>query len=137
MDTALPQKFPFILDRNLAKDNCTGNRGCTSCDTVVLDSSWLFLKLIPSYPEGTLLHGPQRLGGGVEGEPHAGPHEADRHQGPCGVHGLLDGLHHLIAHVGVPCHHLHTILLLLLFCYYYCYGYTQCREYSGIGEYNY
>ena len=30
MDTALPQKFPFILDRNLAKANCT------SCDTVVL-----------------------------------------------------------------------------------------------------
>ena len=24
MDTALPQKFPFILDRNLAKANCTG-----------------------------------------------------------------------------------------------------------------
>ena len=23
MDTALPQKFPFILDRNLAKANCT------------------------------------------------------------------------------------------------------------------
>ena len=22
MDTALPQKFPFILDRNLAKANC-------------------------------------------------------------------------------------------------------------------
>ena len=37
MDTALPQKFPFILDRNLAKANCTGNRVCTSCDTVVLD----------------------------------------------------------------------------------------------------
>ena len=36
MDTALPQKFPFILDRNLAKDNCTGNRVCTSCDIVVL-----------------------------------------------------------------------------------------------------
>ena len=36
MDTALPQKFPFILDRNLAKANCTGNRVCTSCDTVVL-----------------------------------------------------------------------------------------------------
>ena len=36
MDTALPQKFPFILDRNLAKANCTGNRFCTSCDTVVL-----------------------------------------------------------------------------------------------------
>ena len=36
MDTALPQKFPFILDRNLAKANCTGNRVCTSCDIVVL-----------------------------------------------------------------------------------------------------
>ena len=36
MDTALPQKYPFILDRNLAKANCTGNRVCTSCDTVVL-----------------------------------------------------------------------------------------------------
>ena len=36
MDTALPQKFPFILDRNLGKANCTGNRVCTSCDTVVL-----------------------------------------------------------------------------------------------------
>ena len=36
MDTALPQNFPFILDRNLAKANCTGNRVCTSCDTVVL-----------------------------------------------------------------------------------------------------
>ena len=37
MDTALPQKIPFILDRNLAKANCTGNRVCTSCDIVVLD----------------------------------------------------------------------------------------------------
>ena len=36
MDTALPQKFSFILDRNLAKANCTENRVCTSCDTVVL-----------------------------------------------------------------------------------------------------
>ena len=36
MDTALPQKFPFILDRNLAKANCTEDRICTSCDTVVL-----------------------------------------------------------------------------------------------------
>ena len=26
MDTTLPQKFPFVLDRNLAKANCTGNR---------------------------------------------------------------------------------------------------------------
>ena len=39
MDTALPQKFPFILDRNLAKANCRGNRVCTSCDIVVLDLS--------------------------------------------------------------------------------------------------
>ena len=37
MDTALPSKFPFILDRNLAKANCTGNHVCTSCDKVVLD----------------------------------------------------------------------------------------------------
>ena len=37
MDTALPHKFPFILDRNLAKANCTWNRVCTSCDTAVLD----------------------------------------------------------------------------------------------------
>ena len=36
MDTTLAQKFPFILDRNLAKANCTGNRVCTSCDIVVL-----------------------------------------------------------------------------------------------------
>ena len=36
MDTALPQKFPFILDRNLVKANCTEDRVCTSCDTVVL-----------------------------------------------------------------------------------------------------
>ena len=36
MDIALPQKFLFILDRNLAKANCTGNRVCTSCDIVVL-----------------------------------------------------------------------------------------------------
>ena len=36
MDTALPQTFPFILDWNLAKANCTGNHVCTSCDRVVL-----------------------------------------------------------------------------------------------------
>ena len=36
MDTALPQKFPVILNRNLAKANCTENHVCTSCDTVVL-----------------------------------------------------------------------------------------------------
>ena len=38
MDTA-PQKFPFILDKNLAKANCTDNRVCTSCDTVVLGNN--------------------------------------------------------------------------------------------------
>ena len=37
MDTALPQKFPFILDRNLAKVNCTEDQVCMSCDKVVLD----------------------------------------------------------------------------------------------------
>ena len=38
MDRALPQKFPFILDSNLAKANCTENQICTSCDEVVLAS---------------------------------------------------------------------------------------------------
>ena len=37
MILALPQKFPFILDRNLAKANCTGNHVCMFCDTVVHD----------------------------------------------------------------------------------------------------
>ena len=36
MDTALTQKFPFILDMNLVKANCTENHVCTSCDIVVL-----------------------------------------------------------------------------------------------------
>ena len=36
MDTPHPQKFPFILDRNLAKANCTEYHVCTSCDKVVL-----------------------------------------------------------------------------------------------------
>ena len=37
MDTALPQKFSFILDRNLAKANCTDNQVCTFWDIVVLN----------------------------------------------------------------------------------------------------
>ena len=45
MDTALPQKFPFILDRNLAKANCTEDRVCTSCDKVVLDSTSMLITL--------------------------------------------------------------------------------------------
>ena len=53
MDTALPQKFSFILDRNLAKANCTENHVCTSCDTVVLGYSLLktFLNILGS-PRG-------------------------------------------------------------------------------------
>ena len=45
MDTALPQKFPFILDRNLAKANCTGNRVCSSCDIVVFGYFLIFNNL--------------------------------------------------------------------------------------------
>ena len=48
MDTALPQKFPFIVDRILAKANCTENLVCTPCDTVVLG------KYINVYAEVTL-----------------------------------------------------------------------------------
>ena len=47
MDTALPQKFPFILDRNLAKANRTGNRVCKSCDIVVLDYRIKFPEILP------------------------------------------------------------------------------------------
>ena len=46
MDAALTQKFPFILDRNLAKANCTENRVCTSCDTEVLGS---YIAMWPKY----------------------------------------------------------------------------------------
>ena len=47
MDTALPKKFPFILDRNLTKANGTKNRVCTSCDIVVLAFSpklWIMMQ---------------------------------------------------------------------------------------------
>ena len=43
MDTALTQKIPFIefiLDRNLAKANCSGNQVCTPCDIVVLGPNY-------------------------------------------------------------------------------------------------
>ena len=36
MDTAFPQKFSFILDRNLAQAKDTENHVCTSCDKIVL-----------------------------------------------------------------------------------------------------
>ena len=39
MDTALTQKFLFILDRNLATANCTENHVCTFCDKVVVNVS--------------------------------------------------------------------------------------------------
>ena len=48
MNKALTQKFPFILDRNLAKANCTGNHVCTSCDKVVLDV-YIYCKVITNY----------------------------------------------------------------------------------------
>ena len=44
MDTALTQKLPFILDRNLAKANCPEGRVCTSCDKVVFG-----IRLISNY----------------------------------------------------------------------------------------
>ena len=44
MDTALPQKCPIILDRNLAKANSTENHVCTSCDKVY--SPWYVHKTI-------------------------------------------------------------------------------------------
>ena len=55
MDTALPQKFPFILDRNLAKANCIENRVCTSCDIVVLGKDVLYQKKNKMVIPGDLL----------------------------------------------------------------------------------
>ena len=48
MDTPLPLKIPFILDRNLAKANCTENRNrvCTSRDIAVLVLSVIILAII-------------------------------------------------------------------------------------------
>ena len=48
MDTALPQKFPFILERNLAKANCTEDRVCTSCDKVVL-GLWILSNVLQEW----------------------------------------------------------------------------------------
>ena len=45
MDTALPQKFLYILDRNLAKANCTENRVCTLCDIVVIGKSIFLVRM--------------------------------------------------------------------------------------------
>ena len=65
MDTALPQKFPYILDRNLSKANCTGKHVCTSCDIVVLakklneQNRWKVSLMAKSLPIGSvnLIHG--------------------------------------------------------------------------------
>ena len=56
MDTALPQKFPFILDRKLAKANCTENHVCTSCDSVVLDIYSIHTDLSTSNERSTLIN---------------------------------------------------------------------------------
>ena len=58
MDTSLPQKFPFILDSNLAKANCTEDRVCTSCDKVVLGQSTK-IKLFSA--QATVTHSPAIL----------------------------------------------------------------------------
>ena len=49
MDTTLLQKFPFILDKHLAKANCTGNHFCTSCDKVVLGLSLITKQCLRTY----------------------------------------------------------------------------------------
>ena len=51
MDTALPEKFPFILDRNLVNSNCTEDRVCTSCDKVVLVQNIYFSYLINEHTQ--------------------------------------------------------------------------------------
>ena len=55
MDTALPQKFPFILDRNLAKANCTENQFCMSCDIVVFGKR-LFVHNLVIYVTALMTH---------------------------------------------------------------------------------
>ena len=67
MDTALPLKFCFILDRNLAKANCPGNHVCTSCDKVVLGTS--LYSSNPQRPQGSKMacrHLPHSSPGGAE-----------------------------------------------------------------------
>ena len=46
MDTALPHKFSFILDKNLAKASCTENHVCTSCDIVVFGNLFKYFKFL-------------------------------------------------------------------------------------------
>ena len=55
-------QFFFIIDRNLAKANCIGNRVCTSCDIVILESNktsnhsrWIF-SMLPVIKKKSLQH---------------------------------------------------------------------------------
>ena len=64
MDTALTQKFPFILDRNLAKANGTENHLCTSCDKVVLGLLLIFVGQVACNPVyESILASPYRIAG--------------------------------------------------------------------------
>ena len=45
-DTVTLLNFSFILDRNLAKTNCTENHVCTSCDKVVLEMNLFWVSLL-------------------------------------------------------------------------------------------
>ena len=57
MGTALPRKFSFILDKNLAGANCTENRVCTSCNTVVFGIIiYYYSSHIAKYIYGTDIH---------------------------------------------------------------------------------
>ena len=56
MDIEFPQKFPFILDRNLAKDNCTRNRVWASCDIVVI-GFYLIVLSVCMITDMTSMHG--------------------------------------------------------------------------------
>ena len=56
MDTALPQKFSLILDRNLAKANCTEDRVCTSYDKVVFDQYCNIYTVVMIVRRGSMYH---------------------------------------------------------------------------------
>ena len=87
MDTALPQKFPFILDRNLAKADCTEDRICTSCDKIVLFLN--FFQPRPLHARG--LH--SRVGG-HETATAAVPVSGGAHQATDGSHRQRTPVHH-------------------------------------------
>ena len=49
LETSLPQKFPLILYRNLAKASCTENQVCTSCDTVEVLGPFVYCDLFQMF----------------------------------------------------------------------------------------